>query len=111
MAALLIGMPAPLEAQSTEEVLVERRLEYAAAVAEHEAARSAFMVVERRFTSALSEVDAARLSGDENALSQALAVAQERSLPVRDRGDRVAEASERVSGPVSPSGRSRTSTR
>ena len=96
MAVCIIVMPTLLNAQSTEELLVERRLEYAAALAEHEAARSAFMVVERRFAAALSDVDAARQSGDENALSQALAVAQERSLPVRDRGDRVAEASERI---------------
>jgi hypothetical protein len=96
VAAVMVLVPTSLEAQTTGQLLVERRLEYSAALDEHEAARSAFEVVERRFAAALSEVDAARRSGDEDALAQALSVAQERSLPVRDRGNRVTEASERL---------------
>jgi hypothetical protein len=96
MACLLGLLPALLEAQTTAEALVDRRLEYAQAVAEHEAARRAFEVVERRFAVALSDVDAARRSGNDDALEQALAIAQQRSLPVRDRGNRVTEASERL---------------
>jgi hypothetical protein len=96
MAALMGLMPVSLRAQTTEEVLIERRLEYAQVLAEHEAAQRGFEVVERRFSAALNDIDVERRGGDQEALEQAYAVAQERSLPVRDRRNRVLEASARL---------------
>ncbi len=88
----------PLSAQSTEDVLDERRLEYRAARDAYEAALSAFSVVERRFSAALEEVGRARRSGDEDALEQAFARAQDRSVPLRAQEARVADARERLAG-------------
>ncbi len=85
-----------LDAQTTEQALGERRLEYREALAEHEAAQSAFRVVEQRFSVALAEADRARRSGDEDAQNRALAEALERSLPVGDRDRRVRETAERL---------------
>lgn len=80
--------------QSTEELLLERRLQYQSAEADYEAAQAAFSVVERQFAAALQAVDRARRSGDEDALGEAFAVAQERSLPLYDRRTRVTETTE-----------------
>jgi hypothetical protein len=88
--------PATLPAQETEEVLTQRRLEYRAARDAYEAARSAFSVVERQFSAALERVGRARRAGDEDALEQAFAVAQERSGPLRAQETRVEEARERL---------------
>ncbi len=104
MAALMSVTPVSLRAQTTEEVLIERRLEYAQALAEHEAAQRGFEVVERRFSFALNDIDRARRGGDQEALEQAYAVAQERSLPVRDRRNRVMEASARLEVAMDRSG-------
>ena len=89
-------MPTVLRAQTTEEVLAARQLEYRAAVAQHEAARSAFEVVDRQLSVALSELTQVRRGGDQNAVARAFAIAQERSRPVRDQGLRVREAGEVV---------------
>ena len=94
--AVLVQGPNPLAAQTTEGQLVARRLEYAAALADYEAAQSAFRVVDQRFAAALSEVDRARRGGDQDALERALAQAQQRSLPVRDRDQRVREMAEEL---------------
>lgn len=88
--------PGAAAGQTTEEVLVQRRLEYRSALADYQSAQAAFSVVERRFSAALAALDRARRSGDEEELAQAFAAAQERSLPVRDRRTRVAEAANRL---------------
>ncbi|MFQ5537319.1 MAG: hypothetical protein ACE5GJ_07685 [Gemmatimonadota bacterium] len=92
----LLGVPTTTAAQSTEDLLAQRRLEYRAARDAHEAARSAFSVVERQFSSALEEVTRARRSGDEQALERAFALVQDRSAPYRDQEERVNEARERL---------------
>lgn len=94
--ALLVHSFSPLDAQTTEQQLGERRLEYAAALAEHAAAQSAFRVVDQRFAVALAQADRARRGSDEDARDRALAEALERSLPVRDLLERVRETAERL---------------
>jgi len=84
----------PAGAQRVEEVLAQRRLEYSAALAAHEAAQSAYAVVEQRFSAALNEIDRARRSGDTDAHQRALAVAQERSVPKADQQRRVEQAAD-----------------
>ena len=81
-----------LAAQSTEEVLAQRRLEYQAAVDAYRSALSALEVAEQRFTDALREIDRARRSGDEQALARALPRAQDLSVPKADRERRLQAA-------------------
>lgn len=95
-AGAAVSAPAPTAAQTTQEVLGDRRLEYRAARDAYEAALSAFSVVERRFSAALEEVGRARRSGDEDALEEAFAQAQDRSVPLRAQESRVEEARERL---------------
>lgn len=93
----LLAAPGPATAQSTEEILTQRRLEYRAARDAYEAARSAFSVVERQFSAALERVGRARRAGDEDALEEAFALAQDRSGPLRAQETRVEDARERLS--------------
>lgn len=86
----LLGLPLASPAQTTEQLLTERRLEYRAARAAYESALSAFRVVEQQFGMALREVDRARRSGDNDALERAFAQAQDRSLPFGAQEERVA---------------------
>ncbi|HSG47594.1 MAG TPA: hypothetical protein VLA43_07285, partial [Longimicrobiales bacterium] len=88
------GFAPRLSAQTTEQVVEQRRLELQAARADFEAARSYFNVVERQFSSALEEVTRARRQGDEDALERAYALAQERSVPYRGGETRLTEARE-----------------
>lgn len=92
-----VASPSVARAQSTEDVLTQRRLEYRAARDAYEAARSAFSVVERQFSAALEQVGRARRSGNEDQLEDALALAQDRSGPLRAQETRVEEARERLS--------------
>jgi hypothetical protein len=80
-----------LRAQSSEEILAQRRLEYRAAQDAYQSAQSAFNVVEQQFSAALREIDRAKRSGDDGALQRAYALAQERAVPKADRARRVAE--------------------
>lgn len=91
-----LAAPGPLPAQTSEEVLAQRRLEYRAARDAYEAAVSAFSVVERRFSAALEQVGRARRAGDQEALEQAFALAQDRSVPLRAQETRVAEVRQRL---------------
>jgi DNA repair exonuclease SbcCD ATPase subunit len=88
--------PRAARAQTSDNVLAERRLVYNAAQADHNAAQAAFSVVERQFSAALAQLDRARRGGDQDALDAAFALAQERSIPVYDRRARVTETSERL---------------
>ena len=83
---------ASVGAQSVEDVLVQRRLQYAAARDAWESARSAAAVLEADFSSALEAADRARRANDDDALERALALAQDRSGPVRSQAQRVSEA-------------------
>jgi hypothetical protein len=96
MAVATLGSARPAAGQSTEEVLVQRRLEYQAAKDAYEAARSAFSVVERQFSAALEQVGRARRAGDDAALEDAYALAQDRSAPYSSQEERVNEARQRV---------------
>ncbi|MDP2955943.1 MAG: hypothetical protein Q8N53_05955 [Longimicrobiales bacterium] len=90
-AFLSVGAPGESGAQSSEQLVVRRRLELRAARDAYEAARSAFEVVERQFAAALEEVNRARRSGDTDRLERASALAQDRSVPARDQESRLQE--------------------
>lgn len=94
LAIVMAVMPPSLASQSLEEQVVQRRLELRAARDAYEAARSAFGVVERQFSAALSEVSAARRSGDNPRLERAYAQAQDRSVPYRDQERRLEDTRE-----------------
>jgi hypothetical protein len=83
-------------AQSTEELLAQRRLEYISAVDSHRSALSALRVVEQRFSTVIAERGRARREGDAAALDRALPQAQELSVPKADRQRRVSEAADVV---------------
>lgn len=93
-AAALAGLSPGVSAQrqSLEQLVVQRRLELRAARDAYEAARSAFGVVERQFSAALTEVLLARQSGDDDRLERAYAQAQDRSVPYRSQEQRLEEA-------------------
>ena len=93
-AAAFLSDATALSGQSTESVVAQRRLEYTSASDTHQAALSAFRVVEQRFSAALTEVERARREGDDVALSVALPRAQNMSVPKADRARRVSEAAE-----------------
>jgi len=93
-AAVFLSDATALSGQSTESVVAQRRLEYTSASDTHQAALSAFRVVEQRFSAALTEVERARREGDDVALSVALPRAQNMSVPKADRARRVSEAAE-----------------
>jgi len=86
----------PTAAQTTEELLAQRRLEYKAAKDSYEYARSALRVVEQRFSTALNEVSRARLRGDDGALAAARARVQEQAIPYGAQEERVKEQRARV---------------
>jgi len=94
--AAIGGVGRPTAAQTTEELLQQRRLEYLAAKASYESARSALRVVEQRFSTALNEVTRARRSGDDNALATAYARAQDQAIPYGAQEERVKEQRARV---------------
>lgn len=90
---LAVGLvPAPASAQTTEALLVQRRLEYRNARNQWESARSAAAVLEAEFASALEAAERARRAGDEEARERALANVQARSGPVASQSQRVEEA-------------------
>ena len=91
-AALTLGVPQGAAAQATEQAVAQRRLELRAARSAYEAALGAFNVVDRQFSAALDEVNAARRSGDTGRLERAYALAQDRSVPHRDQENRLEEA-------------------
>lgn len=82
----------PAEAQTLEQVVIQRRLEMRAARAAHQAALDAFNVLDRQFNQALDEVRAARRSGDNARLDRASALAQDRSVPRSAQEVRLREA-------------------
>ncbi len=92
--AVVLGSATAVEAQSTEARLVQRRLEYRAARDQWESARSAVLVFEADFASALEAAERARRRGDDDARERALAVAQERSGPLRSQTQRVEDAAD-----------------
>jgi hypothetical protein len=77
------------EAQTTEALLAEKRLEYRSAKADYDAARSAYNVVERQFRTALTAVGDAHRAGDTDALERALRQAQDRSVPLQAQQQRL----------------------
>jgi len=85
-------IPANAGAQSLEDLVVQRRLEFRQARADYDAALAAFSVVEQQWSAALEDVNRARRSGDEDALESAFAVAQDRAGPLRGQDQRVEEA-------------------
>jgi hypothetical protein len=92
---LLCALPGTrAAAQTTDQLLADRRGEYRAAVAIHEAAQRAYEVVDRRFSTAMDEITRARQGNDEDALERALAAALDQSVPVQDQGRRVREAAQ-----------------
>lgn len=94
LVCLAAGAGAAAGAQTVEDVLLQRRLQYRAAKAEVESARSAAAVYEADFAAALEAADRARRAGDADARERALALAQDRSGPVRSQAQRVEEAVE-----------------
>lgn len=90
-AASVFG-PLAASAQTVETLVVERRREYVAARDAWEAARSALSVLEGQFSSALEAVSRAKRTNDQDALERALAVAQDRSLPLQAQTQRVEDA-------------------
>jgi len=96
MVAAGLVAAAPAGAQSSEELLAQRRLEYRAAVDVHRSALSALRVVEQQFSTVLAELGRARREGDAAALERALPQAQELSVPKADRQRRVSEAADAV---------------
>ena len=96
MATLAVFWPLGAGAQSLDEEVIQRRLEFQQAEAEHVAARSAFSVVERQFSTALDAVREARRTGSDEVLEQALAQAQARSGPFSASESRVQEARARL---------------
>ena len=86
------GSPARASAQTVEQLVVQRRLDLQFARDAFEAARSGFNVAERQFSSALEEVTRARRQGNKDGLERAYSLAQDRSVPYRDRENRVREA-------------------
>ena len=92
IAAGALLAPGAVGAQTIDELLAQRRLETRAARDAYDAARSAFDVVARQFSSALEDVTRARRQGNKEALERAYAEAQDRSIPYRDRETRLAEA-------------------
>lgn len=91
-AALAMGAPARATAQITEAMVAQRQLELRAARSAYDAALGAFNVVDRQWSAALEEVNAARRSGDTGRLERAYALAQDRSMPRRDQEKRLEEA-------------------
>lgn len=87
--AAFAAAPRPAPAQTPEDGLVERELEYRAARSDVQAARDARNVVERRFSEALDEVARARRSGDGGRLEAAFARAQSLSLELSRADERV----------------------
>ena len=92
--ACALVMAVPAGAQTTEERLYERRLEYQAAQQAYEAAESALTVVEAQFGRALNAVDVARRANDQSGLERALADALTRSVPVSNQRQAVESAGE-----------------
>ncbi|GMV06004.1 MAG: hypothetical protein AMXMBFR53_22810 [Gemmatimonadota bacterium] len=92
--AALHGAPAPAGAQvqTLEQLVVQRRLELRAARDTYQSARSSFTVAEQQFSAALTELNAARRSGDNDRLDRAHAVARDRSVPYRSQEQRLEEA-------------------
>ncbi len=88
-------VPGVAQGQSLQEQVIQRRLEFQQVELEYEAARAAFTVVDRQFSTALNAVREARRSGDDEALELAHAQAQARSLPLSAQERRVEEARQR----------------
>lgn len=95
LVVLLSLVPGGAHGQSLQEQVIQKRLEFQQAELEYEAARAAFTVVDRQFSTALNAVREARRSGDEEALAMAHAQAQARSLPLSAQERRVEEARQR----------------
>jgi len=95
-ATLSLVTPVTSGAQTTEELVAQRRLELRAAREASEAARAAFEVVDRQFRAALQEVTRARASGDSGRLDRASALAQDRSVPRSDAERRLKETGDAV---------------
>jgi hypothetical protein len=94
--AAVAGVGRPTAAQTTAELLAQRRLEYKEAKDAYEYARSALRVVEQRFSTALNEVSRAKLRGDDGALAVARALVQEQAIPYGAQEERVKEQRARV---------------
>ncbi len=99
--SVLLGMAVglvviePVAGQSIEQLLSELRLQYRGAVSVHDAAKTALDVMDRRFSSALIEIDRARSGGDDarrSRYSEALAHA----APLADARNRVDVAADSV---------------
>jgi len=92
--AALHGVPAPAAAQvqTLEQLVVQRRLELRAARDTYQSARSNFTLAERQFSAAITELNLARQSGDDDRLERAHAVALDRSIPYRSQERRLEEA-------------------
>lgn len=88
----LVSSAVGASAQTAEQLVAQRRLELQFVRADFEAARTGFNVVERQFSAALEEVTRARRQGNNDALERAYAQAQDRSVPYRDRENRLREA-------------------
>jgi hypothetical protein len=92
MSAAFATSSAGLGAQTTNELVNQRRLEYRAAKDAYESAVSAGRVLEQQFSLALEQVRRARRQGDDTALEQAYALAQDRSFPYSAQEERIDEA-------------------
>lgn len=90
--AALLTPQARVAAQTTNELLNQRRLEYKAAKDAYESTVSAGRVLEQQFSLALEQVRRARRQGDQVALEQAYALVQDRSFPYSAQEERIEEA-------------------
>ncbi len=83
-------------AQSHEQIVNTRRLEYQKARKDYEAAQAAFNVVDQRFSNALTEFAQARRSGNQEAIDRAFADAQVQSVAQGELQQRVSTLADKL---------------
>lgn len=87
----------PVGAQTTDQIVNQRRLEYQAAKAEYESALRAQRVLSQQFEDALEDVRRARRTGNADALERANAHAQDVGIPYGAQEERVRQTLDTLS--------------
>lgn len=89
LACVAMLLPFPVHAQTTDQLVNQRRLEYEAAKAEYDSALRAQRALEQQFGDALEGVRRARASGNADDLERANAHAQDVGIPYGAQEERV----------------------